>query len=324
MTRWLTDGRSDEQRAQYTAWVEELDRLGPPPTPVELPTDRALLERLGLHPVDLDETLATRPDPVRHPELWWLLERSHHQLVAGMGDVRGARWTAPHLPAELGAMGRFFYVHVVLASLPAALAYHRSRNVSAQMSEEIFADLGRQVAIHRRIHGRGGLDVQFWFGLHCRGLIFSFGRLQFNRGTAWYADATTPFAQGDLVLGAHIPESGPMTPEACDESFARAKKFYATHFPDEPYRYVTCTSWLLDDQLAEYLPADSNIIAFQRRFTLIEDAVSEGDDAVFQFVFRRVKPRLEDLPRRTTLERAIVDHLESGRHWRTRTGWLEL
>jgi hypothetical protein len=32
---------------------------------------------------------------------------------------------------------------------------------------------------------------------------------------------------------------------------------------------------------------------------------------------------LDDLPQRTTLERAIVAHLRAGGHWRARTGWFE-
>jgi GNAT-like C-terminal domain len=40
-----------------------------------------------------------------------------------------------------------------------------------------------------------------------------------------------------------------------------------------------CTSWLLDDQLAAYLKPDSNIIRFQRRFSLLPDS-SDGDDDV--------------------------------------------
>jgi hypothetical protein len=30
------------------------------------------------------------------------------------------------------------------------------------------------------------------------------------------------------------------------------------------------------------------------------------------------------LPRRTTLECAIIDHIKAGRHWRAGSGWLTL
>jgi hypothetical protein len=86
---------------------------------------------------------------------------------------------------------------------------------------------------------------------------------------------------------------------------------------------MVCTSWLLDEQLADYLPADSNIMRFQRRFTLTDDAVVD-DHEPLRFIFRRVPADLGKLPRDTTLQRALVDHLERGKHWRIRTGWFPL
>ena len=48
------------------------------------------------------------------------------------------------------------------------------------------------------------------------------------------------------------------------------------------------------------------------------------DAAILRFVFHRIAPNINELPQRTTLERAIVAHLREGRHWRDRTGWLTL
>jgi hypothetical protein len=321
---WL--GESEE----YTAWVAGLAG-NKSPRPVKLPQGdelRALLDRMGVLPDDAEDLVASVPSPERDPELWWLLERTRDKLTGSMGLGRGDLWgpSMPHLPERLGTKGRFFYAYVMLAAVPDALAYFAERGIPDEIGWATLADFGRQIAIYRRIHGRGGLDVQFWFALHFRGNIYDFGRLQLNRQQIQSDDqakAGAPYGQGDYVLGVHIPESGPMTPEACDESFRRAKEFYARYFPEEPYRYANCTSWLLDDQFAEYLPEDSNIVRFQRRFKLIEGD-HEGDKAVFQFVFRKLDPVIDELPQRTTLERAIVRHLKDGRHWKVRTGWLEL
>src|SRR5262249_13055026 len=100
-------------------------------------------------------------------------------------------------------------------------------------------------------------------------------------------------------------------------------------FPRTRYRYVHCHSWLLDPQLAEYLPADSNIVAFQRRFRRLPARLGVADDdlAVLAFVFERdrtpLQPgELDALPQRTALQRAIVTHLKVGRHWHFRPGWF--
>ncbi len=85
---------------------------------------------------------------------------------------------------------------------------------------------------------------------------------------------------------------------------------------------ATCSSWLLDAQWAEYLPAGSNILHFQRRFQPVR--WWDDDRALMTFVFGRQYRDAEEVPRRTTLERAIADHLRAGRHWRGVLGWLPL
>jgi hypothetical protein len=114
-----------------------------------------------------------------------------------------------------------------------------------------------------------------------------------------------------------------MSPTACDESFAQASEFFPRHFPGEDYRTAVCYSWLLDEQLAEYLPAESNIIRFQRRFRPAYTP-REDDSVIKQFVFGDRAANVDECPRRTALERAVVDHIKAGRHWHNGSGWLEL
>jgi hypothetical protein len=130
-------------------------------------------------------------------------------------------------------------------------------------------------------------------------------------------------AADEPVLNLHIPRFyGPLTGEVVDGALASARHFFAEHFPDERYRYVLCESWLLDPQFAEYLDPDSNILAFQRRF---RPGISEpGDADTLQTVFAEPTRPRNELPRTTRLERAVIDHLDAGRHWQTTTGWFEL
>ena len=88
---------------------------------------------------------------------------------------------------------------------------------------------------------------------------------------------------------------------------------------------AVCSSWLLDPQLAEYLPASSNIVRFQRRFTLIEDRAAGDNALTLRFVFGLPTDLpLDAYPQRTTLERAIIAHIRAGRDWRGGVGWLRL
>jgi hypothetical protein len=223
---------------------------------------------------------------------------------------------------------RFFYPVACLATLPDTLDYHRAHGISDNESRAIFADLGRHLRVFFKTFGQTGLHVQGWFSLHMRGMLFDFGRLQFNRSRmgadqAAIDAARMPCKQGDYVLNCHIPDSGPLTPEGVRESLRRAKPFFDEHFPDEgPYELATCDSWLIDEQLIEMVPG-SNIAKFVALWHPFGEA-ENGDGAVLNFVFRRPDAQVDDLPTTSSLERAIVAHLKAGKHMQTRSGWLAL
>jgi len=302
-----------------TEWLAELSAARPV-GPTRLPADgpaRALLTRMRVPEHDIAEALAARPD--RDPRLRWLLDRCRALLAERLGSLDPlAPW--PDLPSGLGAVGRFFYLWLFVAAAPDLLAYHAAHGVPEPVSNDTLADVGAKTALHRRTHGVGGLDKQDWFTLHFRGLLYALGRLQFNMARL---EAGLPgWPAGTGYLGVHIPEAGPMAPADCDSSFAAAPGFFARHFGIR-YRVAVCTSWLLDEQLTEYLPAGSNIVRFQQRFHRT-DARWDGDDTIIEFVFRRTDPDLAELPQDTTLQRAVVSHLRSGRHWQVRSGWLDL
>jgi hypothetical protein len=314
------------QNDAFTEWHDYLTALGDPPFTLELPPPDALpalLRELAIPDEDFDPIIASRPDPDRDPEVWWLLERCVHSLVRHMGTVDAPPTFAP-LRDINDPEHRFFYVHVFLAAHPHAVAYHARRGIPQEISRATLADLGRNVRVHRKRYGIGGLGVAFWLMRHFRGVIYELGRLQFERARlgASLAPAIPGAEEGDLGLSVHVPDFlGPMTPEACDASIARAKTFFAAHFPEETYAAAICHSWLLDPQLREYLPDASNIIRFQDRFTL-GDHEHDVDTSIVQFVFGPTPANLDELPQRSTLERAVITHLKSGRHWKGRSGWF--
>jgi hypothetical protein len=126
------------------------------------------------------------------------------------------------------------------------------------------------------------------------------------------------------VLSVHIPGfCGPFPPEVCEASFDLAREFFPRHFPEETYRFAVCKSWLLDRQLADYLPETSNIVQFQRRFQLAYAPEPDNHDTL-DFVFRAPGRPLDELPQDTALQRAVVSHIRAGNSWAVSMGWLEL
>jgi len=294
--------------------VERVHRLAAdrPSAPLPAKADApAILDRLAVHPDDAAEITAGWPDadsPLWTPELYWLLDRS---IALVRADLGGYEWLppGPELPRERGPAWRHLYVYAYLALVEVVRGYHRAHGISDEVSWASLADLGRNLAVDRRMDREGWPVMQSWLTLHARGAVYELGRLHHQRGST--------------AIGLHIPEAGPLTPDAVTASLDEARAFFPRHFPAEPYTEFTCGSWLLDPQLREYLPEDSNIIAFQQRFELEPYEAPEGLDCdveVLRFVFRRLTVPLDQLPRGTVLQRAIVDHLKAGGHWYWRQG----
>jgi hypothetical protein len=307
----------DDTAARLGVPVEDVERVhrlagDRPSAPLPAKADApAILDRLAVRPDDAAEIMAGWPDPdspLWTPELRWLLDRS---IALVRADLGGYDWLVPgpELPRERGPAFRHLYVYAYLAMVDVVTGYHREHGIADTVSWATLADLGRNLAVDRRMHGEGWPVMQSWLTLHARGGLYELGRLQHQRG--------------DTAINLHIHESGPMTPDAVAASLDEARAFFPRHFPDERYTAFACGSWLLDPQLLEYLPEDSNIVKFQRRFDLEPYEEPEGLDAdveVLRFVFRSLSTPLDRLPRRTVLQRAVVEHLKAGRHWYWRRG----
>lgn len=300
----------------------------------------ALCARLGMRAEDTADVLATLPSRQRAPAWWWCVERAAARLVEAMGDVAAPRGNWPCFEGAVhGRERRCHVLHVALAVVPHTITFLTAAGVPEQIAWASVGDVARHAAIHRRVHGLTGIEADWWVAVSLRGELVELGRLQFNRfvlgegneSPPWYggdeqAGRGEGFRGGDECIGVHIPEGGSLEPALVDASLDMAGRFFARHFASRTRRVATCRSWLLDPQLADYLPAASNIVRFQRRFTLVPGA-EPGDADVLDFVFRATgsgTPDLETLPQRTTLERAVVQHLRGGGHWERRTGWLRL
>jgi len=322
-------------------WVGHLEAV--PPSQVRWLDSKSAgreLEVLGVGSEDIDMVVATLPR-MREEPFDWLLSRLLGWIEASMGDEQASWIGMPHLPADLGAPGRCFPIHLFLLGLPTAREYHRGHGVPAEVTRATMADLGRHVAIHRRMYGSTGVDAPGWMTLHLRGLLYECGRLQYEparwrlpgdagelelkRAYDAVIGAGGPRAD-EPVLSVHIPEGGQLSPDDVDRSLRAAEEFFGRSFPEPSRGFAVCTSWLLDEQLCAYLSEQSNILQFQRRFRLAPLWVN-GDRDVLTFVFRRPDAdpcHLPDVPQGSRLERAVVAHLRGGSHWRVRAGWLSL
>ncbi|MFD5228184.1 acyltransferase domain-containing protein [Streptomyces qaidamensis] len=283
---------------------------------------------------DINDLVALRRTLTADAGAMRLVRECVEELVRDIGEAGVEVPLAERVAEAPAALGPYFAVYVFVAALPYTYSYHRERGVTADVSRRTLADLGRNMAFHRRRHGRGGVEVPQWLTRHFRGELYQLGRLQFERARLGQrtgravAQAGLDVAPGEPCLNLHIPDfHGPLSPAACDRSLELAREFFARHFPRERYRVAVCHSWLLDPQLKHHLDPDSNIVRFQERFEPGRDPGEEAEPAdtePVRFVFGDPDLPVAGLSRRTSVERAVGDHLRAGGHWYVRHGWFRL
>lgn len=322
---------ADLVRDDHRPLLDELLGRRLPQIAIEIPPTEDLVTRaleLAVPFDDLNQLLATA-DQLRSGPGAELLQLEVSALVSAMGSLDPVP-TLPDVRPELVDPPGYFAVLVALLTAPFTRAYHREHGVPAEVSWRTLVDLGRNLVVYRNRYGRAGFDDLDWLALHLTGRLYDLGRLQVNRArledtfaqlmSARGIDATP----GEDCLEVHIPRySGPMSAAACERSLARAAEFFPRHFPSESPRYLVCSSWLLDPVLAERLPSRSNIVAFQRGFTVVRNE-QPADEATLIFVFEDPTRPLSTYPRSSSLQRAVLDQLESDGHWHGGRGWRPL
>jgi GNAT-like C-terminal domain/N-acyltransferase N-terminal domain len=269
------------------------------------------LLRLGFRPPDLADAVS-----VAHAAVSAGDSRTVDHLVArlrpGIGDLDGRvdldPWAVPEAYAD-GYTRGVLPMLALIVSADEVVAWQRSRGIPADVGWAALADLGQQVWVHRQTYGSFGLHTEGWLRLVWSGALYWLGRLQFN------LQRDHPHHPDEWVLSTHIPETGPLSPETVDASLSCAARFFARHFADYPTTDFHCCSWLLDPQLIAGLPAASNLAQFGRRWRLYGEPMPGNADALFFTFHRRGQVDLESLPRDTTLQRLIIDHLRAGQSW---------
>jgi hypothetical protein len=317
-------------------WRAELDRSRAWADDAAMPLpDTAQIEQMGERfefPTEVTDALVAHRDVAADRAAQRLVGHAQWRIVERYrpGEITDRRWPWLDDAAEPGV--RLLWAYAALSLVPHVERLHADRGIDEPVTAATMSDVGRQVRVHRAIYGHVGLGAIAFLSHSLAGYLVELGRLQFQ-ASSWLFGDTPALRPGDPVLDAHIPESGPLDPDAVDESFARARAFFPRHFPEHAARHATCESWLLDPQLAEELSPESNIVRFQRRFAttpLDFDIPSR----IFRFVFDRegieaddgsVEPAvLDTLAQETTLQRAVVARVRGGGRWRITAGWLAL
>ena len=159
--------------------------------------------------------------------------------------------------------------------------------------------------------GQWAFDRGFWTWRQTGGLLFRLGTLEFEYRRIRPGPRPAGLEAEAPVLSVHIPSDAVLGREELDESYSIARQFFSQEklCPWGKPKAVVCGSWLLAPALNGLLPEDSGIWRFARDYRLYD--VDEEDQEFYEWLFGGCKP-MEELPERTSLQRAVKAHLAAG------------
>jgi hypothetical protein len=114
----------------------------------------------------------------------------------------------------------------------------------------------------------------------------------------------------DFVLEIHIPPGGGMTPEASVASMRDAVAFFRKQFPDQPFRGLSCLSWVFNPRFGEILPPSANLRRVAEEVYLFP--IPSGRKNGLYFIFGQDDIDPATAPRDTSIRRTLIRELEEG------------
>ena len=194
---------------------------------------------------------------------------------------------------------------------------YAERGIDDAIWHDSMLDLRYKLEECKHVRGICGMFVAFWMPGWFKMTRFALGRLQFevvDFGREYQKDGIS-LTKESKVLNMHIPRSGqPLSKALYEDSFARAKAFFADQFPAGNVPFV-CHSWLLYPRMNEFVSEKSNVRRFMEEFDILSWDDSDGESLWCLFDTNERNPAR--LPTDTSLRRAFVERLKSG----GRVGW---
>ncbi|MBQ8642397.1 MAG: DUF5596 domain-containing protein [Clostridia bacterium] len=190
--------------------------------------------------------------------------------------------------------------------------YYREKGIA----EDIYLDSMRdiwvwtQTCLENRHHL--GLYQYGWIRNFYRADIVRLGRLEFHivkyHHDEPYTACGVTVQKGDPVINTHIPADGHMDPEAVQEAFRRACRYFGR----TGITPIVCDSWLLYPKNRLFCKPDSRMVAFLDNFTILEskDIPDSGD--LWRVFGHRSTYEPDTLPDDTPLRRQLKEHLKNG------------
>lgn len=241
----------------------------------------------------------------KHIDLYSMgADRSHNAMLAEMTELAiqvGTPWQTAHL-----------LICILLSKH--LVEIYEEKNIPEDIRRDTLLDMKWKLFECQSVYHVWGTFVAHWYEQFFTLKIFAVGRLQYQMcpfGRSYYGEeiGLTPDMK---ALYIHIPSCGPLTKELREDSYDRAKEFFADYFGKDPALFV-CSSWLLYPGHKEMLPEHSNVLDFMNDFTVFECNETDRSNDLWRIFGDAYVLPYDVLPRNNSMRRAYAKRLCEGK-----------
>jgi hypothetical protein len=126
--------------------------------------------------------------------------------------------------------------------------------------------------------------------------------------------------ENEKEIAMHIPSDADMCVEAIKGSLAEFYKFRNQYFPEWEGVKLTCDSWMIMPELKMFMGDNSNIVQFQRLFTI--EKIDRDATWYMGWIFPGYEIVDDKLPENTTLQRELKRFLLAGNRFGIAKGYI--
>lgn len=212
--------------------------------------------------------------------------------------------------ASSGISGYTIWLIILILAAEKARPLYRSEEIYWNT----FCDLRYKAQECYDVHGIWGTFVAHWYPIFYNGSIVKLGRMEYQVRTCNFKEPQTAMGitvnPGDTILALHIPTSfEPFDKAARLESYRKAWEYFC---PDGRPLVCVCGSWLLYDGYEGVFAPGSNIDSFRKDFYMLYSKPSESFGNIWRVFGREHGLPVDQLPERTSLQRAFKAYMQNG------------
>ena len=123
-------------------------------------------------------------------------------------------------------------------------------------------------------------------------------------------------------IAVHIPSDADMCIESVRKSLSDFYKFCNQFFPEWVAVKLTCDSWMMMPELEKFLGENSNIVKFQKLFTI--ENIDRDATWYMGWIFPGYEIINNELPENTTLQKELKRYLLDGNKFGIAKGCIEM